>query len=99
LDICGEAIGARIIALSTTTLTVRLPPEVKGRLDLLAERTRRTQSYLAGEAIASYVAHELALIEGIQEGLNDVRAGRVTPHDQVMTEIRAIIASAEKARR
>jgi predicted transcriptional regulator len=58
-----DATGARIIALSTTTLTVRLSPEVKDRLDLLAERTRRTQSYLAGEAIATYVAHELAVIE------------------------------------
>jgi predicted transcriptional regulator len=67
--------------LSTTTLTVRLPAEVKDRLDRLAERTRRTKSFLAGEAIAGYVAHELAMIEGIHEGLEDVRVGQVTPHD------------------
>jgi predicted transcriptional regulator len=85
--------------LSTTALTVHLPPEIKARLDLLAERTRRTKSFLAGEAIAGYVAHELAIIEGIHEGLEDVRAGRVTPHDQVMEEVRAIIADAEKDRR
>jgi predicted transcriptional regulator len=85
--------------LSTTTVTVRLPPEVKDRLDLLAERTRRTRSFLAGQAIADYVAHELAIIEGIQEGLVDVRAGRVTPHDQVMQEVRAIIEDAERSKR
>ena len=85
--------------MNTTTLTVRLPAEVKDRLDLLAERTRRTKSFLAGEAIAGYVAHELAIIEGIHEGLDDVRAGRVTPHDQVMEEVRAIIADAKKGRR
>ena len=84
--------------MSSTTVTVRLPAEVKHRLDLLAERTRRTRSFLAGEAIAGYVAHELAVIEGIPEGLEDVRAGRITPHDQVMEEIRAIIDAAEKDR-
>ena len=84
--------------MSTTTLTVRLPAEVKHRLDLLAERTRRTRSFLAGEAIAGYVAHELAVIEGIHEGLEDVRAGRITPHDRVMEEICAIIDAAEKDR-
>ena len=85
--------------LSTTTLTVRLPAEVKDRLDRLAERTRRTKSFLAGEAIAGYVAHELVMIEGIHEGLDDVRAGRTTPHDQVMEEVRAIIEEAQKDRR
>ena len=39
-----------------TTLTVRLSPEVKDRLGELAARTRRTKSFLAGEAIADYVA-------------------------------------------
>ena len=78
------------------TVTVRLPPEVKHRLDLLAERTRRTRSFLAGEAIAGYVADELAIIESIQGGLDDLRAGRVVPHDQVMEEVRAIIADAER---
>ncbi|MGH6895738.1 MAG: CopG family ribbon-helix-helix protein [Geminicoccaceae bacterium] len=85
--------------MSTATLTVRLPADVKDRLDLLAERTRRTKSFLAGEAIAGYVAHELAMIEGIYEGLDDVRVGRVTPHDQVMAEVRAIIEDAGKGQR
>ncbi|MGH6906217.1 MAG: type II toxin-antitoxin system RelB family antitoxin [Geminicoccaceae bacterium] len=85
--------------MSTTTLTVRLPAEVKDRLDRLAERTRRTKSFLAGEAIAGYVTHELAIIEGIHQGLDDMRAGRVIPHDQVMKEVRAIIEDAERGER
>jgi predicted transcriptional regulator len=78
------------------TVTVRLSPEIKHRLDLLAERTRQTRSFPAGEAIAGYVAHELATIESIRAGLGDLRAGRVVPHDQVMEEVRAIIADAER---
>lgn len=85
--------------MSTTTLTVRLPSDVKDRLDRLAERTQRPKSFLAAEAIAGYVTHELAMIEGIHEGLDDVRAGRIAPHDEVMEEVRAIIEDAERAQR
>lgn len=80
-------------------MTVRLPHEVKDGLDLLAERTRRSRSFIAGQAIADYVAHELSIIEGIHEGLSDLRAGRLTPHDQVMEEVRAIIESAGRGER
>ena len=84
---------------ASTTLTVRLSPEVKERLGELAARTRRTKSFLAGEAIADYVARELEVVEAIQQGLEDVRAGRVVPHEEVMREIRGIIEAAEKTRR
>lgn len=81
---------------ASTTLTVRLPPEIKERLDELAERTQRTKSFLAGEAIAGYVARELDIIEGIQRGLEDVRSGRVVPHREAMREVRATIAKNAK---
>ena len=83
---------------TSTTMTVRLPPELKERLGKLAERTRRTKSFLAGEAIADYVARELAIIEGVQRGLEDVRAGRVVPHEEAMRRLRATAARAAKER-
>jgi predicted transcriptional regulator len=43
-----------------TTLTIRLSPQVKNRLGRLADRTKRTKSQLAGEAIADFVERELA---------------------------------------
>lgn len=81
---------------TTTTLTVRLPPQIKDQLGELAERTRRTKSFLAGEAIARYVARELDIIEGIQRGLEDVRAGRIVEHEEAMREIRQVIAKTAK---
>jgi predicted transcriptional regulator len=86
------------VSTTSTTLTVRLPPELKERLGELAERTRRTRSFLAGEAIAGYVARELEIIGAIERGLEDVRAGRVVPHDEAMRRIRATIAGAAKER-
>jgi predicted transcriptional regulator len=80
----------------STTLTVRLPSRVKKRLSRLAAYTKRTRSYLAGEAIADFVEREMAIVEAIQEGLDDVKAGRVVPHEQVMSEIASIIKKAKR---
>ena len=79
----------------STTMTIRLSPAVKEKLGRLAQDTRRTKSFLAGEAVAAYVDRELEIIEGIHRGLADVRAGRVVPHDEAMAEVEAIIAAAE----
>lgn len=76
------------------TLTVRLSNATKGKLATLADRTHRTRSFLAAEAIAAYVERELAIVEGIERGRADVRAGRVTPHDEVAREARTIIEAA-----
>jgi predicted transcriptional regulator len=76
---------------TSTTLTVRLSPEVKKRLSRLAGHTRRTSSYLAGEAIADFVDRELAIVEGIERGLEDMKADRVTPHNDAMQRLRATV--------
>lgn len=83
----------------TTVLSVRLPTAVKDRLDRLAEGTSRSKSYLAAEAIEAFVERELAIIEGIREGMADVAAGRVVPHETVMADLERIIAEAEAAKR
>ena len=72
---------------ATTTMTIRLEPELKTKLDSLASITRRSKSFLAAEAVAGYVEREMALVEGIEQGLADIQAGRLVPHDQAMEEI------------
>jgi predicted transcriptional regulator len=83
---------------STDTMTVRLSSETKAKLTELAEHTRRTKSFLAGEAITDYVECELAIVAAIKRGLADMEAGRVTPHKEVMRQIRDTIDRAQKAR-
>lgn len=73
------------------TVTVRLSPETKEKLAILAEETRRTKSFLAGEAIANYVDRELAIVEGIKRGIADIEAGRVVPHEEAMRRLRATV--------
>jgi predicted transcriptional regulator len=80
----------------STTMTIRVTPELKERLGRLAHDTRRTKSFLAAEAVAAYVDRELAIIEGIQAGLRDMEAGRMVPHEQAVAEIQAVIDAARR---
>lgn len=41
---------------------------------------------------------DLAIVEAIERGRADVRAGRVTPHDEVMRQVREIIEAAREGR-
>ena len=79
-----------------TTLTVEMRDEAEARLDELARHTNRSKSDLAGAAIADYVDRELEIIEGIKRGLADMKAGRVTPHDEVMRQLDATIERAAR---
>ena len=81
--------------MTSTTLTVRLTPELKEQLSALAKRTQRTKSFLAGEAIASYVAREAAIIEGIELGLEDMQAGRVVPHEEAKQRVHEVLQAAK----
>lgn len=81
----------------SSTLTVRLPTETKAKLARLAGATRRTSSFLASEAITAHVDRELAIIEAIERGRADVRAGRVHSTEDVFRDVEAAIAETEVA--
>lgn len=85
------------MSTQSETVTVRIDSATKARLEELAQHTRRTKSFLAGEAIADYVERELAIVEGIKRGLADIEAGRVIPHKEAMRRIRATIDRAQKS--
>ena len=85
--------------MASTTLSVRLSPELKARLSKLAEQTHRTKSFLAGEAIGGYVERELEIVAGIERGLDDMKAGRVVPHEEVIADIDTTLSKAKPTRR
>jgi len=83
---------------ATETMTIRVSAETKRKLERIAAGTRRSKSFLAGEAVSAYVDRELEIIEGIKRGLADVGAGKIVPHDEVMAGARHIIANARLAK-
>jgi len=83
---------------ASTTMTIRISPDVKDKLGRLAHGTRRSRSFLASEALEAYVDRELEIIDGIQRGLADVAAGRVVAHDVAMSELQAVIDTARSGK-
>jgi predicted transcriptional regulator len=81
---------------ASTTMTIRIRPDVREKLDRIAADTQRSKSFLAGEAVAAYVDRELEIIEGIKRAMADAEAGRVVPHEQAMAEVYEVIEAAKK---
>lgn len=84
------------MSTQSETVTIRMSSDTKARLEELARHTRRSKSFLAGEAITGYVERELAIIEGIVRGLADVEAGRTVSHEEAKRQIMETIARAKK---
>jgi len=59
----------------TTTMTVRVSPEVSGKLEALARDTKRSKAYLAGEAIADFVERNSWQVARIKAALEDAQSG------------------------
>jgi RHH-type transcriptional regulator, rel operon repressor / antitoxin RelB len=70
------------------TLSVRLNPSVKKRLENLAARSKRTESFLAAKAIAAYVEIDDWQRQEIAKGIKDLDAGRTVPHEEVVRGLR-----------
>ncbi|WP_432347223.1 CopG family ribbon-helix-helix protein [Shinella yambaruensis] len=84
--------------MGSTTMTIRVSADLKEKLDRLAADTRRSRSFLAAEAVSAYVARELAIVEGVNQGLEDVRHGRTVSHEEAMSELASLIDAAERDR-
>jgi predicted transcriptional regulator len=72
----------------STTMTVRLDEDLKARLDLLAEATRRTRSFLAEEAIRHYVELNEWQVQEVRAAITEADAGDFAGDD----EVRAVAA-------
>lgn len=84
--------------MGSTTMTIRVSADLKEKLDRLAADTRRSRSFLAAEAVSAYVARELAIVEGVNQGLEDVRQGRTVSHEEAMSELASLIEAVERDR-
>lgn len=73
---------------------LEINPDLKDQLHLLAEETHRTETELANEALTAFLEHDRWFRAKVQASIQDPRPN--IPHDQVMTEIDAIIVAAEQ---
>lgn len=59
----------------STTMTIRLEPELKQRLDQLAEATHRSKSFLATQALRDYVELNEWQIQEIKAAIKEADDG------------------------
>ncbi|WP_324780302.1 CopG family ribbon-helix-helix protein [Thiobacillus sedimenti] len=61
--------------MATAVLTLRVPEEIKAKLDKLAQATHRSRSFLAEEAIARYIDLEAWQIGEIEQAIREADNG------------------------
>jgi predicted transcriptional regulator len=61
--------------MATAVLTLRVPEEIKDRLDKLAQATHRSKSFLVEEAIARYLDLEAWQIGEIEQAIEEADQG------------------------
>lgn len=69
--------------------TVRLDPEIRERLDQMAERMDRPRAWIIKEAVAQYLERETWYMAEVQKGLDDAEAGRVISHQEMGARLKA----------
>jgi len=71
------------------TLSVRLSPGTKKKLDALARRSHRSRSRLAADAITAFVEAEEWQRSEIRAALAEVEKGESVSHDRVSRWLRS----------
>ena len=68
----------------STTMTIRLEPELKSRLDKLSAATHRSKSYLAAEAVREFVEINEWQIEEIKNAIEEADAEDFSSDKEVL---------------
>jgi predicted transcriptional regulator len=64
-------------------LTIRLDDETLAAIDQIARQTERSRTSVVEQAVQTYVALQRWQLAKIQEGLDDLAAGRVASEEDV----------------
>lgn len=67
----------------STTMTIRLEPELKNRLDKLSKTTHRSKSFLAAEAVREFIELNEWQIEELKAAINEADANDFASDQEV----------------
>ena len=71
------------MSVGSSVLTVRIPLDIKAKLDKLADATKRSKSFLAQEAIRHYIDLETWQIAEIHKAIGEANAGDFATDNEV----------------
>ncbi len=76
--------------MHTQITTVRFPQDTLAQLDELAKGLGRPRSWVIKEAVDKYLEYEVWFRQEVRKGLDDIKAGRVVSHGEVVASIRKL---------
>lgn len=79
-------------------MTIRKSASAKKRLAELSRKNRETAALRSSDVVIEYATDEAATVAGIQRGLDDIHAGRVSSNAEVRADIDTITAEAKAIR-
>lgn len=82
----------------STTLSVRVDPELEAQLSELAQATDRPKSWHLEQALKSYLEMQAWQISHIRKAVQAADAGEVISHEQVVRNIRKRVSRSSKKR-
>ena len=68
---------------TSTTMTIRLEPELKNRLDKLSKTTHRSKSFLAAEAVREFIELNEWQIQELQDAIKEADANDFASDQEV----------------
>lgn len=71
----------------TVTFSVRTEEETRNQIDQIAGLLDRNRNWVINEAIQNYLELHHWQLQKIQRGLEDVKAGRTSSHEEVFDQI------------
>ena len=77
--------------MKEVTISARIPEELSKQITTLAQGLQHNRSWVIKEALRGYIASEKQFLAAVEEGIAEVQAGKVVPHDVVMQEINALL--------
>jgi predicted transcriptional regulator len=72
------------MASDTRVFTAHIPTDLAVKVDKLAAQADRPRGWVVKQALTDWVAQQEAYHRFTLEGLADIDAGRVAPHEEVM---------------
>jgi len=69
--------------MTTNTISARLDETTRGKLELLAQATKRSKSFLVTEAVQEYIKTQEWQIAAIKKGLEAAEQGDFATDDEV----------------
>ena len=67
---------------TSSTMTIRLEPTLKARLDRLADATQRSRSFLAAEAVREFVELSEWQLDEISAAVREADNGDFSSHEE-----------------